>query len=90
MSLDVVKLIFSQRYGVASSELSAETQISDICTDSLEILELLMYIEDEFKITFPDEIAQELKTLGDISDYMEKNIPEDAVGQIFRQLSSDH
>ena len=46
MSLDTVKLIFSQRYDVALDDLSAETVISEVCTDSLEVLELLMYIEE--------------------------------------------
>jgi acyl carrier protein len=86
MSLDTVKLIFVQRYGVSAEELTADTAISEICNDSLEILELLMFIEDEFKIVFPDDVAQELKTLGDIAGYMDKNISEDVISDIAAKL----
>jgi acyl carrier protein len=89
MSLETVKLIFVNRYGVSTAELSADSQISELCTDSLEILELLMYIEDEFNITFPDEIAQEFKSLGDIAEYMDSNIPDEAVEKIYKKLQAE-
>ena len=89
MSLDLMKLLFSQRYGLDPSELSADSVISDVCTDSLEILELLMYIEDEFKVVFPDEVAQELKTLGDIAAYVEKTVSEEALAQIGERLKNN-
>lgn len=86
MSLDTVKLIFSQRYNVPADDLSAESLISDVCTDSLEILELLMYIEEEFSVDVPDEVAQELKTLGDIASFMDKNISEETISEIALKL----
>ncbi len=86
MSLDTVKLIFSQRYGVSTDELSADSLISDVCNDSLEILELLMYIEEEFSVDVPDEVAQELKTLGDIASFMDNSIPEETVAEISNKL----
>ncbi len=89
MSLDTVKLIFSQRYGVSADELTSESLISDVCTDSLEILELLMYIEEEFTVTVPDEVAQELKTLGDIAAFMDGNIPENTVLEIKNKLQGN-
>ena len=89
MSLDTVKLIFSQRYDVAMEDLSAESLISEVCTDSLEILELLMYIEEEFTVTVPDEVAQELKTLGDIAAFMDGNIPEDTIFAMQKKLQEN-
>ena len=89
MSLETVKLIFAQRYGVAVADLTAESVISEICTDSLEILELLMYIEEEFVITVPDEAAQEFKTLGDIAAFMDANIPEETVLEIQKKLQEN-
>lgn len=86
MSLDTVKLIFAQRYEVAADMLTAESLISDVCTDSLEVLELLMYIEEEFTVTVPDEVAQEFKTLGDIAAFMEGNIPEEKIAEIRNKL----
>lgn len=89
MSLETVKLIFAQRYDVAVAGLTAESVISEICTDSLEILELLMYIEEEFVITVPDEAAQEFKTLGDIAAFMDANIPEETVLEIQKKLQEN-
>ncbi len=86
MSLDTVKLIFAQRYNVSASDLSADSLIADVCTDSLEVLELLMYIEEEFNVTVPDDVAQELKTLGDIAAFMDGNIPEQTILDIQKKL----
>lgn len=86
MSLDAVKLIFSQRYGVSISDLDANSVISEICTDSLEVLELLMYIEEEFSVTVPDEVAQEMKILGDIVAFVDDNVAADEVARIYNKL----
>lgn len=89
MSLETVKLIFSQRYGVSASDLTSDTLISEICTDSLEILELLMYIEEEFSVTVPDDVAQELKTLGDIASFMDGNIPAETITEMTKKLQEN-
>ena len=86
MSLDTVKLIFAQRYGVSADELTTETVINDVCTDSLEILELLMYIEEEFSVTVPDEVAQEMKTIGDIVSFVDENVAAGDVARIYEKL----
>lgn len=90
MSLDTVKLIFSQRYNASVNDLSAESLIVDICNDSLEVLELLMYIEEEFGVEVPDDVAQDLKTLGDIAAFMDNNIPEDTVAEISKKLRENN
>lgn len=90
MSLDTVKLIFSQRYNASADELTAESVIVDICNDSLEVLELLMYIEEEFGVEVPDDVAQDLKTLGDIAAFMDNNIPEDTVAEISKKLRENN
>jgi len=86
MALDAIKLVFAQRYGVSVDEISADSVISDLCTDSLELLELLMYIEEEFSVNVPDEVAQDLKTLGDIVAFVEANVTEDALSEIYKKL----
>ncbi len=89
MSLDTVKLIFAQRYNASENELTAGSLISDVCADSLEVLELLMYIEEEFEVTVPDEVAQEMKTLGDIAKFMDESIPEETVIAISNKLKEN-
>lgn len=88
MALDTVKLIFANRYGISVDEMTAESLITDLCADSLDLLELLMYIEDEFGFVFPDEIASQLKTLGDISEYIASVINDDALADIHDRLSN--
>ena len=45
-----------------------------------------MYIEEEFGVEVPDDVAQDLKTLGDIAAFMDNNIPEDTVAEISKTL----
>lgn len=90
MSLDTVKLIFAQRYNASADELSADSVIVDICNDSLEVLELLMYIEEEFGVEVPDDVAQDLKTLGDIASFMDETIPEATVAEISKKLRENN
>ena len=45
--------------------------IEDLGADSLDIVELLMMLEDEYGITIPDQDAMQLSTIGDIVKFME-------------------
>ena len=45
-----------------------------------------MYIEEEFSVSVPDEVAQDLKTLGDIVSFMNDNVAEDVVSEIYAKL----
>ena len=46
---------------------------NDLGADSLDAIELIMEFEKEFNMTIPDEVAEQLKTVGDAIDYIEKN-----------------
>ena len=43
------------------------------CSDSLDAVELIMQIEEEFEVEIPDEVASNMKTVKDIVDYIEAN-----------------
>jgi acyl carrier protein len=59
---------------VDKSELSRETSfVNDLNADSLDTVELVMELEDEFDMTIPDEEAEKLATVGDAIAYIEKN-----------------
>ena len=45
--------------------------IKDLGADSLDIIEMLMSFEDEYGISIPDEVSSNLKTVGDIVNYIE-------------------
>ena len=46
----------------------------DVGADSLDIVELVMELEEEFDITIPDEEAEKIKTVGEAIDYIEREL----------------
>lgn len=68
---DVVCEIVTTRFGVEEEELNPETSISDLGADSLDLVELIMEIEDHYNMQFENKTIAELKTVGDIVEYIE-------------------
>jgi acyl carrier protein len=52
--------------------------INDLGMDSLDVVELVMKAEDEFKITIPDEDAQNLKKVGQVIEYIDAKLSQPA------------
>lgn len=68
----IVKMIAS-KLSKKVDEVKLESRlIEDLGADSLDIVELLMMLEDEYGITIPDQDAMKLSTIGDIVKFMEK------------------
>ena len=67
-----VKDLIAESLGVNSNEVvSAASFIDDLGADSLDIVELVMAIEKEFKIDIPDEDAEKISTVQDAVDYIQ-------------------
>lgn len=67
--------IVSEQMSVDKGELSRETSfVNDLNADSLDTVELVMELEDEFDLTIPDEEAEKLKTIGEAIDYLKKHL----------------
>jgi acyl carrier protein len=65
--------IVSENLGVSKESVTRQTRfIEDIGADSLDIVELVMELEEEFEITIPDEQAEKIKTVGEAVDYIER------------------
>ncbi len=63
--------IIEERLGVAASEITPEKSlINDLGADSLDSVELIMSIEQKFDISIPDDAAENIKTVGDIIEYV--------------------
>lgn len=74
MTFDKIKTILSEQLDVEVDSLSLETDIAkDLNADSLDVVEILMSIEDEFSVEIPDEEIENIKTIGDLVDYIENN-----------------
>ena len=67
--------IVSEQMSVDKDELSRETSfVNDLNADSLDTVELVMELEDEFDLTIPDEEAEKLKTVGNAIDYIQTHL----------------
>ena len=66
-----VKEIIAEQLNVEISELDApKSFINDLGADSLDIVELVMALEEEFDIEIPDEDAEKVQTVGDAIKYI--------------------
>ena len=75
MSFEKVQKIICNQLGKSEEKVTRDTKIiEDLGADSLEVVELLMALEDEYGLSLPDEVAMNLQTVGDICDYIDKNI----------------
>jgi acyl carrier protein len=67
-----VKEIISNQLGKEISEIPLESSfMEDLGADSLDVVELVMAMEEEFKIEIPDEDAEKIKTVKDAVDYIQ-------------------
>jgi acyl carrier protein len=70
---DKVKEIIVEQLGVNADQVTPEAKmIEDLGADSLDAVELVMAIEEEFGIEVPDDEAEKLVKVGDIIDHVEK------------------
>ena len=69
-----VKKIIAEQLGVDESEIQDESHfIDDLGADSLDTVELVMALEEEFGIEIPDEDAEKIQTVGDVKKYIEEH-----------------
>lgn len=60
--------------GVDAEEVTMESSfIDDLGADSLDIVELIMALEEEFDIEIPDEEAEKIQSVGDVVDYIKEH-----------------
>lgn len=69
---DKVKSIVSEQLDAPADDVNLESSfVDDLKADSLDIVELVMALEDEFDIKIPDEDYEKIKTVGDVINYIE-------------------
>ncbi|MDD2481876.1 MAG: acyl carrier protein [Lutispora sp.] len=74
MIFEKVQEKIADQLSIDSEDIAMESSfIEDLGADSLDIVELLMALEEEFDIEIPDEEAEKLVTVGDIVDYIKNN-----------------
>ena len=74
MIFDEIKDIFIDQLQVEESEVTMDTNLmKDLSADSLDAVEIIMAIEEEYGIEIPDEDAETFQTVGDLVKYVEEN-----------------
>ena len=74
MIFEKLKDIIAEQLSVEADEVNLDSNIQDdLGADSLDVVDLITTIEDEFDLSIPDEAVEEIKTVGDIVNYIEKN-----------------
>ena len=75
MSFEKIKSIIVEQLSVEDSIITMETSLmKDLEADSLDAVEIMMAIEDEFDIEIPDEDAEKFQSVGDIVRYVDEKI----------------
>lgn len=73
-TIDKVKEIIANQLSTTVDKIGDTTNIAEeLGADSLDLVEILMSLEDEFGISIPDEAIPEIKTIKDIVDFIDKN-----------------
>ena len=74
MVLEKVKAILAEQFDVEEDKVTADTDLlEDLGADSLDEVDLLMSIEDEFGVEVPDDEIENIKTVGSLVSYIEAN-----------------
>ena len=74
MVLEKIKAILAEQFDVEEDKITADTDLQeDLGADSLDVVDLLMSIEDEFDVEVPDEEIENIKTVGALVSYIEAN-----------------
>ncbi len=74
-----VKEIIVEQLGVDPAQVTPEASfVNDLGADSLDTVELVMALEEEFNLEIPDEDAEKIGTVGQAVDYIKKNSTKEA------------
>ena len=72
--LERVTNIVSEQLGVDKDKISADTSfVNDLGADSLDTVELVMELEEEFDVNIPDDAAEKIQTVGQAVEFIDQN-----------------
>ena len=71
MSFDKVRALLANQLNISADKIKMESRfIEDLNIDSLDMIEMLMALEDEFGVTIPNDKIDKLKTVGDLCKFI--------------------
>ncbi len=75
MVFEKVKAILASQFDVDANTITMETNIQeDLGADSLDVVDMLMSLEDEFDVEIPDEKIEKMRTVAEVVTYIEENL----------------
>lgn len=66
--------ILSDHFKIKLGEITEKTLFKDLSSDSLDFIEIIMQLEDHFKIEVPDDLAKEMTSVGDLLEFLYKKL----------------
>jgi acyl carrier protein len=73
MIFEKVQKIIAEQLGIDADEVTLESDIDDLGADSLDFVEILMAVEEEFDIEITDNEAENIDTVGDLVECIKAN-----------------
>ncbi|MCH8924046.1 MAG: acyl carrier protein [Planctomycetes bacterium] len=70
--MSAIQRQFADLLDVAVDRITADTTLADLGADSLDMVELVMELEKDFGVSIPDDVAQQIRTVGDAIRYIEE------------------
>ena len=84
MSFEKVRKLLAEQLNIAPDKIDLKSRvIEDLGADSLDVVEMLMVLEDEFNVTVSDEESLQLKTVGDIVNLIDSKTKKSYLKYIF-------
>jgi len=77
MIFEKLKEIIVDKLSVDENEVTLDSSFEDLGADSLDIVEIVMALEEEFDIEISDDEAEQAKTVGDVVNYLTAQIGEE-------------
>lgn len=73
-TFEKIRALLAEQLDIDPSKISMESDImNDFEADSLDIVDMVMTLEDEFGVEVPDDAIENLRTVGDVVDFVEAN-----------------
>ncbi|MDB2686238.1 acyl carrier protein [Mariniblastus sp.] len=63
---------YTDTLGIAPGKINADTRFSDLGADSLDTVEMVMELEENFDVNIPEDVAENMQTLGDVVRYIQE------------------
>ncbi len=74
MVAEKIKEILSEQLDIEVDEIALDSDIAeDLGADSLDVVDLIMTLEDEFEVEISDDVIESVKTVGDLVNFIEAN-----------------